>query len=680
MGTPLKTLILGETATDMPALRLHLQQGGFDPDCDLVSRLDALPAAFDGSPWDVILCQQCLDWVPTVLEGLRQRELDLPVIVIAGVIPMAEAVTLLRAGIHDFVYSDDLASLGPAVERALREAEQRRRTRRAMQQREQRYRTIFDTVPVSIWEGDLSVLKAAIDELKERGITDFRRYLTDNPAFIQWAAGMVKVLDVNKTTLDLYGAPSREELQAALDRVLVSQTLHIFHDLLVAIAEGKTYFKGETVCRTLKGQLINVIVSLAIPTETSAFKNTLVSVADITAHKHIEEELAKSQQNFQNVVMKNQAGILLTDAEGTVLFSNPAAQILLGRRAEELEGQQLGLPIVTEPTAEIDIIRPGQGVGVAEMSVTQTEWQGRPGWLAMLNDVTERKLAEAERRKVEREIQRHKTILEEIVRERTAELLIAKDAAEAANRAKTAFLANMSHELRTPLHGILSFTRLGIKKNDVAPPEKRLHYFQKINESAETLLTLLNDLLDLAKLESGKAAFEFGSTDLCVLVYKVIDEFNPLASERQITINFDRPPGRSQVVVDKLKMMQVLRNLLSNALKFSPDGGTIRIGLRPEDGDWLFSLRDQGMGIPEEELETVFDKFIQSSKTKTGAGGTGLGLAISQEIIVAHRGRIWAENNPDGGAQFCFRIPAQQARGSDNLVLNAAEANTRLVT
>jgi signal transduction histidine kinase len=111
--------------------------------------------------------------------------------------------------------------------------------------------------------------------------------------------------------------------------------------------------------------------------------------------------------------------------------------------------------------------------------------------------------------------------------------------------------------------------------------------------------------------------------------------------------------------------LQVLRNLLSNAVKFSPEGGRIDIELQQEPGSVKVSLRDQGIGIPEDELEAVFDKFIQSSKTKTGAGGTGLGLAICQEIVVGHRGRIWAENNPGGGARLNFVVPTG-ARRSDS--------------
>jgi signal transduction histidine kinase len=243
------------------------------------------------------------------------------------------------------------------------------------------------------------------------------------------------------------------------------------------------------------------------------------------------------------------------------------------------------------------------------------------------------------------------------VRQRLTETLVAKAEAEAANQAKSEFLANMSHELRTPLHGILSFAAFGIKKYASAKPEKLLDYFSRIKQSGNVLLELLNDLLNLAKLESNRATFAFEPTDLGKLVKSAANEFDLLLSERSLNIQQKESKFDERVTLDADKIKQVLRNLLDNAIKFSPEGGTIDVGTERIGGSIRVSVRDQGPGIPQDELEAVFDKFVQSSKTKTGAGGTGLGLAICQEIIAAHRGRIWAENRPEGGATFSFEIP-----------------------
>ncbi len=233
----------------------------------------------------------------------------------------------------------------------------------------------------------------------------------------------------------------------------------------------------------------------------------------------------------------------------------------------------------------------------------------------------------------------------------------AKVAAEAANRAKSEFLANMSHEIRTPLHGILSFARFGTDRAMTADPERLRDYFENIEASGERLMVLLSDILDLAKMESAAMRYEFKPADFRLVVRSVQNDFQSLLAARDITVEYTEPESEMRLTLDASRMGQVVRNLLSNAAKFSPDGGAIKIEVSQDSEVLRLSIRDQGMGIPEDELETVFDKFVQSSKTRTGAGGTGLGLSICREIVDAHTGRIWCENHTEGGAVFHMTLP-----------------------
>lgn len=267
----------------------------------------------------------------------------------------------------------------------------------------------------------------------------------------------------------------------------------------------------------------------------------------------------------------------------------------------------------------------------------------------------------------------NQALIEEIVCN-NEELKVAKDEAEKANRAKSTFLANISHELRTPMHGILSFAKLGVEKHKTLPREKLETYFSQIATSGNRLLLLLNDLLDLAKLEAGKMSFNIQKGDLLPLIHHCVNDYSSLLSQKSIRIEIISPDIHlgidTHVMLDEAKILQVLHNLLSNAIKYSGEGKIIQIEfvettLEMNDSQSTMAgepavkvcVIDAGPGIPENELNSIFDKFVQSSQTKTGVSGSGLGLAIVREIIEGHKGTISAANCPRGGAMFCFTLP-----------------------
>lgn len=236
-----------------------------------------------------------------------------------------------------------------------------------------------------------------------------------------------------------------------------------------------------------------------------------------------------------------------------------------------------------------------------------------------------------------------------------------RDNAERANHAKSAFLANMSHELRTPMHGILSFARFGQQKIDLVPKERLKSYFDEIYESGSRLMILLNDILDLSKLEAGKIVYAMKERDLLDVATAVTSEMRAFAEEKGLTLEYSGRVAEAIGTFDEDRVMQVVRNLASNAIKFSDPGTTVRIEVSCTPETLVCRVVNRGVGIPHEELETVFDKFVQSSKTKTGAGGTGLGLAICREIVGQHGGKIWAESMPNGETVFFLQLPITPA-------------------
>ncbi len=530
------------------------------------------------------------------------------------------------------------------------------------------------------------------------------------------AATQISVIATDRTGLiTFFNAGAEQMLGHRADEVVGRHTPELFHvtpqitlhgmklsqelgqpvegvEVLVARARRDGHETAEwTYVRKDKTQITVSLTVTAVRSDQGVLTGFLCVAQDITARKAEEDR----QRQLAGAIEATADAVMLTDETGQIILVNPAFAQITGYAAEEVAGSQPRVLQGGQHPPEFyedmwTIISAGfvwRGRVVnrrkdgplyhADLTISPVaDPDGRiTGYVGVLRDVTqdiefERQLR-AGNAKLTEALEREKRVSAELG-ETMRRLEAATEKAQAASRAKTEFLANMSHELRTPLHGILSFADFGVKKYAKAPPEKLLGYFEKIKQSGESLLVLLNDLLDLAKLEAGKMTLEFVDADLGVLIAWVADEFSAQAAEHGLTIHRPDPEARLEVSLDELKIRQALRNLLSNAIKFSPDGGVIDIDVSRWLKSVVVSVRDQGPGIPEGELEAVFDKFIQSSKTKSGAGGTGLGLAICQEILTGHQGRIWAENNPDGGAVFLFELPLPETATSSDPGLTKA--------
>ncbi len=241
------------------------------------------------------------------------------------------------------------------------------------------------------------------------------------------------------------------------------------------------------------------------------------------------------------------------------------------------------------------------------------------------------------------------------VAQRTTE---AKDAAERSNAAKSEFLANISHELRTPLQSILGFSELGETRSDTQPRLQGM--FASIHSAGQRMLALVNNLLDLSRLESPVGEIQRQPQDIAPALRAVTDELQGLAQARRLRLVIPPPAAPALwASADAFRLQQVLRNVLANAIRFAPEGSSIAIDWRAAPGgEHIISVRDHGPGIPNAELDSIFEAFVQSSRTKDGSGGTGLGLAICRKIMDGHDGRISARNHPDGGAVFDITLPA----------------------
>jgi len=376
-----------------------------------------------------------------------------------------------------------------------------------------------------------------------------------------------------------------------------------------------------------------------------------------TRNAELYQDMRASESKYRTLVEQAGDAIFVIDGNGVLDSVNPMALKLLGYSEQEFS--QLNFLDLVGPeyrqrlTGELQILVER---GSLLESVNLMHKEGRPIPVE-INTVS---LGNGFYQAIVRDITVRKSLEEDLAKQR--------DRAEEASRLKSEFLATISHELRTPLHAILSYADFGMERVGHADRDRLKRYFFEIQDSGALLLELINDLLDLSKIEAGKMPYRRSALTMGVVVDDACYRVAQLAEEKSISLNATSIPKEWQVYGDYEMLLRVCINLLGNAIKFTPTGGQIAVFGEVRDEGYLFAVRDSGQGIYPEEINVIFDKFVQSSlHTQKGSSGTGLGLSICRGIIEAHEGRIWAESDgPNLGSTFYFMLPALRAEAMSN--------------
>ena len=528
---------------------------------------------------------------------------------------------------------------------------------------EDTYREIFEDSPVAIWVEDWSRVKAMIDQLARRGVKDWRRYFERRPDQLVKVNSLCEVVDINAATLSVYGATSKEEvLQSTYGAVMTAGELKLCCDEIVAVAEGAARFVTEATETAMDGSEIFTRSHGVIPREhRKTWSRVIFTIEDITARKRAEDELRETQELLLEAQEIARVGNFVWDEiEGRSIYISSVLREMFGGFPDEPSVSMAELLAQIHPDdrqayqekvaeaaeagepyeVEYRVVHPNG-------EIHHIQERDRPVWdktgrlvrsVGTTHDVTERKQAEEA-------------------------LISAKEQAELANRTKSEFLANMSHELRTPLNAIIGFSDMirGQMLGPVGNP-KYLEYVQDINASGVHLLKIINDILDLSKIESGKTELYEENVDVLRILQSCLILVKERAGEAGVGIECDTAPNPPALHVDECKLKQILINLLSNAIKFTPSGGkvTIKTWSRPNDG-YVFQVVDTGIGIALEDIAKALAPFQQvDSDLNRKFEGTGLGLPLTKSLVELHGGTLDLQSEVGVGTTVTVRIPAER--------------------
>jgi PAS domain S-box-containing protein len=411
-----------------------------------------------------------------------------------------------------------------------------------------------------------------------------------------------------------------------------------------SLAEGKPYTTDYRVLHR-DGSVRYVIERGQAITSAGGRARLDGAIFDVTERRLADDERLK----LAAIVESSEDAITSADLEGRVTSWNRGAELMFGYTAEEMLGQSISILVPEEEKEQpferlTEVVEDGT---LVDISVTVSAVRNAAGEVvavaAISQDISERKRAEQEREDFTRAL--------EVRNERLLEL----------DRLKDEFVALVSHELRTPLTSIRGYLELVIDGEAGPVTDDQRQFLGVVERNANRLLDLVGDLLFLAQIEAGKLSLEVGAVDLAAVAADSVETNRPLAEEKGITLTLATSP-LPLLAGDRARLGQLLDNLVSNAIKFTPEGGRVDVRASSSWGTAVVEVRDTGMGIAAEEQEHVFERFFRTSRaTEQAIQGTGLGLAISKAIVQAHGGRITLASTEGEGATFRVTVPIRAA-------------------
>ncbi|MBI2815869.1 MAG: response regulator [Acidobacteria bacterium] len=650
----LRVLFVGLSLPDADVCVRELAKGGFRCVSSRCNSQRDFSARVESPNLDVIVATyKPTSWIGGELQSiLRDDARHVPVILVGNVNHVRSAVQCITEGFADVIAPHEISRLPIAVGRALRESElrtQRDRASEDLQLREQNFRLLFANNPLAMFVLDLETLR---------------------------------FLEVNDAAIAQYGYSREEFLEMSAEDIRPPEDVARFLAAIRQPKRSRIKVHGEWRHRCKDGRIIYVDSRSHVLDR--GWPNALLVVSqDVTERKLAQE----GQERLAAILEATSDYVGIADPEGNMIYINSGGRKMLGlapndqiphavknchpKWVREVLLKEGNLTAVSDGawrgiTALLS--SDGQEIAVSQVLVAHKDENGAVTFFSTIaRDITDRIRAEQEIMELNKDLERRVAERTRQLEDMNRQLEIRNREVEHATRLKSQFLASMSHDLRTPLNAILGFSSLLADGTAGPITGKQGRYVQHIQAGGQHLLRLVNDILDLSKIEAGRLELHLESFPVAEALSETLTLIRPLAMPKKITLQSNTEP-RLQVNADRVRWKQIMYNLLSNAVKFTPDEGSVNITAWSDEGRASISVQDTGMGIAPEDQELIFHEFHQVGTTTKGLReGTGLGLAISRRLVEQHGGRISVESQQGKGSRFTFTLPlaSSSARGTE---------------